>query len=1249
MPPTPRPLLACVLGLAVATAVGQEPAEPIRGGPLISVTTWDELGGFEAGWSALAGRDGVLHFGGDGLASFDGDLWTTDSGGRGYAFRGLDEGPDGRIWAAGTNEIGWFSPPGRGGRVYHSLVGSLPPSERLVGEMWAACVCGDGALFAGTHDVYVWDGHRMHVFPLPGGRRLAAFRVGTDVYVDHPPGGLLRYRNGRLESFVPGRLLGTAVVVWLRKEAGGWLLATTGGLKRWRDGRLEPAGRSGSTFLSRNALTAATGLPDGRIAAATLRGGVVLLRPDGAVDAVIDARVGLPSDEIFALTLDADGGLWAASPGGLFRISLTPALRVFRFPPGAEPFASVVGAGSRIVLGGGGGLFALDSERGELQPFAAFQPHCWALAPYGAGILVARSHGCDLVEDGRSRELFHGPWDVFAVCPAGPGPDAVVFTADRSVMRWSAATGSISVVASRLPDVGASLAVARDGTIWVGTPTAGLLEVDGGRLGAPEGIAGNAGPARVIGRDGAVFAFVGERGWARPAGGGAFGAIEGFPRRSVAACGAASGSAACWVAHPAEDGLGTSLGRIGWDGRAARWEGFAPEGLWVVGEPLGLHVEDLPGASEIWVAGTAGVVACQVGAGMRIGPPEPPTLDVYRRDGVAAVPLDDGAVPYATGEILVRGSVRSYGLRPELTGEIRVDGLDSDWQPFDAGHPRRLAALRDGSYRIRVRTVAATGAIGPELARSFTVLAPWWRTPASMMLFAGGLVATAAALHRLRLRSLRKWTRELEGAVRRRTAEVERANAARTEFVAAISHDIRNPLNGIVGLTFALEDTALDEQQRRFTAAMRGCAQYLNGIMDGVVDLARVEAGGAPLTPEAFEPRAVLREVAAMAEAEARAAGAEILVTVDPSVPARLVADARRLRQILGNFVFNAVKYAPGPIELAAARRSASEVEFSVRDRGPGFDEDARRLLFTPFRRLGSPAGASPPGAGLGLAASRRWAESMGGTVGVESRPGAGARFWLRLPLVAAPDESPELAAAFERPARILLVEDEEYNTWAVTGVLSRVGLGLSARARTLAEARGLLEAGGFDLVLLDRNLPDGDGLDLIGAIQASGNGRPARVIVLSAYVTEEDRRRCLAAGADGFLGKPLTPDKLREALARPFAPAAAAGFDTSLIAYLSDGSAQAFERELERYLDVLDADSAALQRAVGEGDRPAVSRLAHRLMGHFSVVNAAEMAEAAGRLELAAGEPAGRLDALAAQLRANVEALNAALRRLTG
>ncbi len=371
-------------------------------------------------------------------------------------------------------------------------------------------------------------------------------------------------------------------------------------------------------------------------------------------------------------------------------------------------------------------------------------------------------------------------------------------------------------------------------------------------------------------------------------------------------------------------------------------------------------------------------------------------------------------------------------------------------------------------------------------------------------------------------------------ASQRLQAELAEANQAKTTFLTTMSHELRTPLNGILGFAQILvADRTLGQRQRDGLRTIQRSGEHLLTLINDVLDLGKIEAGKLEVVPEELELEPFCRGLVDLMAVRARAKGLE-LVYQPGDFPERVVADPRRLRQVLLNLLGNAVKFTErGCITLTVASAPGG-VRFSVQDTGVGLTTEQRALLFTPFNQFGSSAKRAE-GTGLGLAISRRLVDLMGGRLEAESEAGSGARFFFTLDLPSAAGAAPEPVADDLRgfqgePRRVLVVDDVADNRSLCRGFLEPLGFLLEEAADGPAGLT-LVSSWRPDLILLDLSMAGMDGLEMLERMRAAGNAVP--VLILSASAFPEDRERCRQAGCDGFLTKPLVRAELLGELAR--------------------------------------------------------------------------------------------------------------------
>jgi signal transduction histidine kinase/CheY-like chemotaxis protein len=373
----------------------------------------------------------------------------------------------------------------------------------------------------------------------------------------------------------------------------------------------------------------------------------------------------------------------------------------------------------------------------------------------------------------------------------------------------------------------------------------------------------------------------------------------------------------------------------------------------------------------------------------------------------------------------------------------------------------------------------------------------------------------------------------LEHARAREVAAVRRATEAKNRFLSRMSHELRTPMNAILGFTqlLQLEDDGRDtESLQHITRA----GEHLVGLIDEVLDISRIEEGELRLRPEEVDLAPLVGDVLTLVAAQAT----EREVRIERSVAAglRLRADPQRLRQIVINLVSNAIKYnVPGGRVDVVASRDDGTIRLAVTDTGPGIAAADAELLFLPFERL-SPASAVP-GTGLGLTISQRLAVAMGGRIEVDTRPGRGSTFTLALPqgLHTGQDggdgEADGVPSGREERVDVVYVEDNPSNVLLMERTLARhAGLRVEAIG-TVAGALERIRALRPSLVLLDLDLPDGDGAEVLAALQLDPAMRHLPVLVVSSDATDGARRRLAASGATDFLTKPFDLRRLLEAV----------------------------------------------------------------------------------------------------------------------
>lgn len=654
-------------------------------------------------------------------------------------------------------------------------------------------------------------------------------------------------------------------------------------------------------------------------------------------------------------------------------------------------------------------------------------------------------------------------------------------------------------------------------------------------------------------------------------------------------------------------------------------------------------------------------------------------------DGILVTDLE-GGISHMNGNF-----VRMWGLPPELTGEkscARINEFMLAQLP-NASTPLSAAVnlLPASDGRGNLETLALSGDRFFEF--HLTPLQLHGRLSGHVYSFRDVTERQSAA------RELTQLNETLESRILERTRELQlamqqadAASQAKSEFLSNMSHEIRTPMNSVLGMAHLALESAVDPRQRDFLQKIHASGQHLLGIVTGVLDFSKIEAGKLDLETLDFELPALLDGLSSQMSLAARDRGLRLVFQTDRRLPKQLRGDATRVRQILLNFISNAIKFSEqGEVIIRTTVEPLADggagvnptpeltVRFEVQDRGIGMTEEQAAELFQSFHQLEASTTRHYGGTGLGLAISKRLAAIMGGAVGVQSQCGRGSTFWFTAPFApAAPPVAADEAASAARPAsvltgvhasmirgaRILLAEDNLMNQLVATGLLELVGATVCI-ANNGQEAIDQLLLQPFDCVLMDVQMPLVDGLQATRRIRAHPQLAHTTVLAITANARSDDRERCLAAGMDDFITKPLIPEQLYATLAhwltergRPHgrhrAPvatsssshsssalgAAASGVagaqreggplvDLAVLSGSVGGDAQRLHRYARLFVETLPDNLSELDAALARGELSTLASVGHRLKSSAQMMGAHRLALMCESLEQAGSS--GTLD----------------------
>jgi signal transduction histidine kinase/CheY-like chemotaxis protein len=1164
-----------------------------------------------------------------GLLKFDGENWTQMPATQQAEYlSSVAIDAENRIWISGLQSIGYYSTDYEGAYQYKDMTDSileLDDSSRF-GTFWKLYAHKQYIYLITTSYVLRWDGESWQQWEFEVNERILPSWVDESLYIHARGSGVYRLHEGRLDLLADDAEEVSSGIISIIGDGDEALLfiTVTDGLFRLVNGQFKET----ATIPKKPRIFHATPIDNGYIALSTAENGILIINKSGQLISQAFHQ-NTPSYYTFQ---HSSGSLWVGTTGAILDIPYQT-LSIY-----TDSAYDIVRHKETVYYTNGSALKAIDARANARQSLSLRSvPILWDLHSTDQNLLYGGSNLFGAYQDGETSTEILFSRHVGYFFPSWLDPE-IIYTSDApTISRWKytlsgwAYLDSLSTFNARA----ISLVELPNSQLLISTESSPLLLVswpidpdDSGLTSMTPLTEAHGLPDKFIWahclRLGQTVIVITNKGLFRydnrterfqydPV----LGEDLGTDAYGLESCPSADKDG--WILRlPSTEANENQIGLLSIEeNNQFEWTPWPLPSLAVAGKVKALLHEKIDGIETLWVGGTKNLLHYDL-TNMPDNPA--PTTRLIRISEQSTLRTDyhgAGAVPANIEWPYPQRTIRfEYAAPPSPLNVIgyqtRLAGFAETWSSTAETTFREFTNLSHGDYKFEVRAVDEFGRPGKSTSLSFTIHPPWYRTSYAYLAYFCAVIAALIVAGKVNRRRLRLRNTHLQRLVNERTIQLEdqklkliKANKAKQNFLASMSHEIRNPLNGIIGIARILREKENKQTQpSEEIKYLHACSTHLHQLLGQTLDYSSLEAGKLRPRTESFDLSALLDEVLQIQHEMARKKGIELIVN-KPSINFQLIGDPVLLRQILINLISNGIKYTPsGSVSLNANIKQledSAKTCFEVVDTGPGIPKEQQSLIFEEFTRLPESEASQIPGTGLGLTISSEMARLMGGQLILDGDYRGGARFVLniefgieRFPTKIISDNkhgNPDTL----KGKRVLVADDMDFNRYISAAVLSSMGAEIDQAEDGLI-ALNKLESAFYDIVILDISMPKMTGLEVVEAFWKNHPDEGPEFIALSAYNNPETEADCIAAGFQFFIEKPLDPEKLKKILQHHSTHPSSDEED--LLSYLSKNGEVCIEELQARYIESFKEELELLKVALSKDDHKAQAEVIHKLLG---------------------------------------------------